>query len=261
MTTRHTFANLLDSAVSQPGIISTAYSQFHNYSIGNQLLALAQCAERGIEPGPIATFQRWKELGRHVKKGEKALTLCRPVTVTRTTDDDTEAPSVTTCFVYKAAWFVLGQTDGKPLSWAGTPTWDRQTALSALGVSEVPFDLTNGNVMGFARGRAIAVSPLNPLPLKTTFHELAHVLLGHTGEGDQNDDDQTPRSLREVEAEAVALLCCAALDLPGAEQCRGYIQAWWGAGNPIPEKSAQRVLRVADQILKAGTATNAGGDL
>ncbi|MBI2359042.1 MAG: hypothetical protein HYV04_09090, partial [Deltaproteobacteria bacterium] len=51
----------------------------------------------------------------------------------------------------------------------------------------------------------------------------------------------------------VALLCCAALDLPGVEHCRGYIQSWWGQGNPIPERSAQRVLKVADQILKAGT--------
>jgi N-terminal domain of anti-restriction factor ArdC len=29
--------------------------------------------ERGIQPGPLATFPKWKELGRHVKKGEKAL--------------------------------------------------------------------------------------------------------------------------------------------------------------------------------------------
>ena len=56
-----------------------------------------------------------------------------------------------------------------------------------------------------------------------------------------------------MEAESVALLCLAALDLPGAEFSRGYIQAWWGNGNPIPEKSAQRILKVADQILKAGT--------
>ena len=65
----------------------------------------------------------------------------------------------------------------------------------------------------------------------------------------------TPRSLCECEAEAVALLCCAALDLPGVEYCRGYIQSWWGQGNPIPERSAQRVLKAADQILKAGQAT------
>ena len=63
---------------------------------------------------------------------------------------------------------------------------------------------------------------------------------------------RTPRSLRECEAEAVAMLCCAALGLPGVECCRGYIQSWWGHGNPIPERSAQRVLKAADQILKAG---------
>jgi hypothetical protein len=120
-------------------------------------------------------------------------------------------------------------------------------------VTEVAFDTTDGNVLGFARGRSIAVSPLNPMPFKTTVHELAHVLLGHTTEGDQADSEHTPRNLKECEAEAVALLCCAALDLPGVECCRGYIQSWWGLGNPIPERSAQRVLKVADQILKAGT--------
>lgn len=41
--------------------------------------------------------------------------------------------------------------------------------------------------------------------------------------------------------------------LPGIGEGRGYIQAWWGQGNPIPERSAQRVLKIADQILKAGT--------
>lgn len=70
-----TFARLLETAVNEPGTISTAYSAFHSYSLGNQLLALSQCLQRGIQPGPIATFQRWKELGRHVKRGEKALTL------------------------------------------------------------------------------------------------------------------------------------------------------------------------------------------
>ena len=118
---------------------------------------------------------------------------------------------------------------------------------------EVPFDATNGNVLGFARERSIAINPINPMPHKTRFHELAHVLLGHTSEGGLNDGELTPRNLRECEAEAVALLCLAALDLPGIEMLAGYIQSWWGAGNPIPERSAQRVLKAADQILKAGT--------
>src|SRR5260370_15953230 len=71
---------ILDDAISKPGAIHEAYSRFHNYSIGNQLLALFQCSARGIQPGPIATFMRWKELGRHVRNGEKALMLCMPVT-------------------------------------------------------------------------------------------------------------------------------------------------------------------------------------
>jgi antirestriction protein ArdC len=258
-----TFAALLESAVNEPGILSSAYRAFHNYSIGNQLLAWAQCIARNMQPGPMATFPKWKELGRHVKKGEKGITLCQPVTVTRTTkadDGDEQAemmsdvvPSVVyTRFVYKSRWFVLSQTDGQPLAEPPMPTWNRAAALKALDVNEVPFDALNGNCLGFARGRSIAINPVNPLPHKTTFHELAHVLLGHTTEGEQNDGELTPRNLRECEAEAVALLCCAALDLPGVDHCRGYIQNWWGAGNAIPEKSSQRILKVADQILKAG---------
>ena len=56
----------------------------------------------------------------------------------------------------------------------------------------------------------------------------------HTAEGLQADNELTPRTLRECEAEAVALLCCAALELPGVTECRGYIQAWWGQGHAIP---------------------------
>jgi hypothetical protein len=59
------------------------------------------------------------------------------------------------------------------------------------------------------------------------------------------------------EGEAVALLCSAALEPPGIEEPRGYIQGWWGADKPTPERSAQRILKAADQILKAGTQAKA----
>jgi hypothetical protein len=73
------WAALLIDAVEKPGVIAEAYRQFWNYSVGNQLLALFQCFARKIEPGPIHTFLGWKECGRFVKKGEKAITLCMPV--------------------------------------------------------------------------------------------------------------------------------------------------------------------------------------
>ena len=62
-------------------------------------------------------------------------------------------------------------------------------------------------------------------------------------------------TLRECEAEAVALLFCAVLELPGIDEARGYIQHWWGQGHEIPEPSARRILKVADQILKAGVSS------
>jgi antirestriction protein ArdC len=252
------FADLLKSAVTDPGIVSRAYSAFHGYSIGNQLLALVQCAERGIAPGPIATFMGWKDKARYVRKGEKAITLCMPVTCKRTSEkaDGTEDEATFTRFVYRPHWFVLSQTDGQPLADQQVPAWDKARALAALNVAEEPFTMLDGNCQGYARQRSIAVSPVAAMPYKTTFHELAHVLLGHTAEGDQADGELTPRSLRECEAEAVAMLCCAALDLAGVEYSRGYIQNWWGADNPIPERSAQRILKVADQILKAGANTS-----
>jgi len=102
------WAALLDEAVKKPGFIHEAYTRFHNYSLGNQLLALFQCFERGIQPGPLATFPKWKELGRYVKKGSKAITLCMPLTCKRTKtvqqDDGAEQEEEFsfTHFTYKA---------------------------------------------------------------------------------------------------------------------------------------------------------------
>lgn len=260
------FAELLNRALTEPGVVSRAYSAFHGYSIGNQILALVQCAERGITPGPIATFIGWKDKGRYVRKGEKAITLCQPVTCKRKapddppgveTGDDTE-PGTFTRFVYRPHWFVLSQTDGQNLEPPTMPSWDQARALGVLGIVEEPFMATDGNCQGYARQRSIAVSPLAELPHKTRFHELAHVVLGHTSEADAGltDSEMTPRSLREVEAEAVALVCLEALGLPGADHCRGYIQHWnqRRGAEPIPERSAQRIFKAADQILRAGTA-------
>jgi antirestriction protein ArdC len=266
------FVDLLSRALSEPGVVSRAYSAFHGYSLGNQLLAWVQCAERGILPGPIATFMGWKDKGRYVRKGEKAITLCQPVTCKRKANTDQPAEpqepdadqpgGAFTRFIYRPHWFVLCQTDGQDLEPLPIPAWDRRRALDVLGIVEEAFTGTDGNCQGYARQRTIAVSPLAELPHKTRFHEVAHVVLGHTAEAEAGltDSDLTPRSLREVEAEAVALVCLEALGLPGAEHCRGYIQHWneRRGAEPIPERSAQRIFKAADQILKTGTTAAEG---
>ena len=209
-------------------------------------------------PGPLATFPQWKDRGRYVTKGQKALTLCQPVTVKakRESSDepsDVDTPGATfTRFIYRPRWFVLAQTDGEPFDAPTPAAWNKTAALAQLDVAEIPFDALDGNCQGFARGRSIAVSPVAALPLKTTFHELAHVLLGHTAEAELTDDERTPRSLREVEAEPSR--CCAAprCSCRASKFCRGYIQCWNSSGEAIPERSAARIFKAADAILRAG---------
>jgi N-terminal domain of anti-restriction factor ArdC len=252
------WAALLSEAVSKPGYIHEAYSRFHNYSLGNQLLALFQCGQRGIQPGPLATFPKWKELGRSVKKGERALMLCMPITCKRTKEaiaaDGTaqEETFAFTHFTYKAHWFVLAQTEGAEYVAPALPDWNEQTALQALNIERIEFEALDGNVQGYsAPGRKLAVSPVAALPQKTLFHELAHIVLGHCDAAGFSELEITPRDIREVEAESVALLCCESLELPGAEFSRGYIQEW-GRGQAITERSAQRIFHAANQILRAG---------
>src|SRR5437016_8294226 len=240
------FRQLLEEAVTKPGTLMRAYSLFWNYSLGNQVLALIQANNRGIQLGPIASFNRWKELGRYVKSGEKAIELCMPVTVKRTVketgpdgnDVETEVPFKR--FVFRRNWFMLSQTDGAEYQPAAIPTWDRARALATLNVEEIPFEMLNGNCQGFAKGRQIAINPLAQMAAKTTFHELAHIELGHTSEA-VHDSETLPRSLREVEAEAVALFVLESLAMDGTEFCRGYIQNWL-SGAEIPERSAQRIF-------------------
>src|SRR6478752_4655132 len=137
------FRQLLDEAVTKPGTLMWAYSLFWNYSLGNQILALIQANNRGIALGPIASFNRWKELGRHVKRGEKAIELCMPVTVKRTVTEqdasgnETEGQIAFKRFVFKRNWFMLAQTDGQPYTVPAVPKWDRSRALQTLQVEEI----------------------------------------------------------------------------------------------------------------------------
>lgn len=244
------WSELLKAAVMERGLILRAYSAFHNYSIGNQIAAIVQCRLRGIEPSPINTYQGWQGLKRQVKKGEKAIWLCMPLTGKKQ-DDKGEDQTFIKAFVWKPRWFVLSQTDGEPIEVQSVPSWDKEAALANLQITQIEFEELNGNVQGYAQKRSIAISPIAAMPHKTLFHELAHVVLGHTIESDFQDTEQTPKNLREVEAESVALLLCESLGLQGSEYCRGYIQNWLQT-DVIPEKSAQKILGAADRILKAG---------
>ncbi len=252
-----TWGELLHSAVNTPGKLLAAYTAFHNYSLGNALLALTQCRQRNLEPGPLNTYRGWLELKRQVRKGEKGITLCMPIQykkrVRKDDAQDKEKEEVTlSTFAFRAYWFVLAQTDGEPMDALPIPGFDLDTALRTLNITRTEFDEMNGNIQGFATGRAIAISPIAAIPHKTMFHEIAHCVLQHTTNEKLVDSEATPVNLREVEAESVALLCCESLNLDGAEYARGYIQHWLKGEKEIPNHNAARIFTAASTILKAG---------
>src|SRR5205823_8546975 len=146
-------------------------------------------------------------------------------------------------FMHKARWFAISQTIGDEFTPPRLPEWEAERALAALDIEQIAFTDTDGNCQGYARKRQIAINPVAHLPHKTLFHETAHVILGHTSEADFTDTERTPKNLREVEAEPVALLCCEALNLEGAEHYRVHRQNQLSppiryTGDGIPEHSA-----------------------
>jgi len=262
---------LFEQALTQPGVMSKAYSVFYEYSLGNAFLAASQLIDRKLPISPIASFNKWKELGRMVKKGEKAIALVMPVTVKSKSKDEgedggvnTESGSNTqakssgrTIFILKNNWFALCQTDGAEHAHEVViPKWDKARALASLGITEQDFKSMSGNAQGYAipNEKKLAINPLAALPWKTTFHEMAHCLL-HSAEAQMADGELLQRCIKEAEAESVAYLCCATLELPGLEQSRAYIQHWLGSEEQSEEfkkKSAARVFAAANKILKAG---------
>lgn len=249
------FADLLQNAVTEPGVISKAYSAFHSYSIGNQMAAAFQCSNRGIEISPIASYKAWLEKGRQVKKGEKAIALCMPITCKGAKENKTTGESeefTFSKFSWKNNWFVLSQTEGEEYApEIVIPEWNKEKALEVLGITEGSFKHASGNTQGYASGASIAINPLAEFKHKTRFHELAHIVLGHCAELTLTDTPNTPQNLMEVEAESVAYILCSILSLPGLEESRGYIQHWLRS-QVIPEKSAQKIFSTANKILLAG---------
>src|SRR5262245_26005636 len=60
---RPDWQGLLDEALTAPGNLTGVYDRFHDYRLTNMLLFRLQ----GIHE-PVASFSRWRSLGRHVTR-------------------------------------------------------------------------------------------------------------------------------------------------------------------------------------------------
>ena len=96
----------------------------------------------------MATFPRWKELGRTSAKARRRSRCVSPSRSSGrlTTDGRDDDPDVFARFVYRPNWFVLAQTEGADPPPPSIPTWDAARALAALDVTEIPFDASTATV-------------------------------------------------------------------------------------------------------------------
>lgn len=248
---------LIQEALNEPGKRLAAYSAFHRFSLNNQMLAAYQLRAMGIEISPIKTFNQWKEYGRSVKKGSKAIGLLMPMFFPiKKVDEETEEVKVIgqrKVFVEKNYWFALSQTKEYKNDKSKTakrlendvPEWSSKKALKSLKLKQIEFNIVNGNAQGYTTELGIAINPLAQYPVKTMIHEIAHNILGHVKE------NRLDKELVEAEAEIVTYLVISSLGLDGLEHSRAYIQGWLGS-NKFPEASATKCITAAGKILDAG---------
>jgi antirestriction protein ArdC len=226
----------------------TVMAQFHRYSFGNLLLILGQ------RPGAthVAGFHAWLRLGRHVRRGEKGIAILAPMLVKLKESASDDTAEVQRVMRFKVVYvFDVEQTDGEALPEFSRPTGDPRDYLPRLldiatsrgltverGVTDLhgAEGLTDGSTIRLRGG----TSPADEFT--TLAHEIAHTIL-HFG-----DERPKSRTVRELEAEAVAFVVAQAAGLEAREAARDYIQLYNGDAAAL-SASLDRIQRTAAEIL------------
>ncbi|HST09103.1 MAG TPA: ArdC family protein [Terriglobales bacterium] len=228
-------------------------AKFHRYSFSNVLLIWSQCPQATY----VAGYQRWKQLRRFVKRGEKGILILAPIVSrkkddngkSKESDDDNSEVVVRFRSVYV---FDVAQTEGAALAEfaevKGDPTIYLQRLkdfIAAGGITLNHDDVPSG-ADGVARKNRIGIREELPPAKKfaVLVHELAHVQL-HFGE-----NRPVSKTVRETEAEAVAFVVGRAIGLETNTAASDYIQLYDGKCETLLA-SLDRIQRVAGEIIVA----------
>jgi hypothetical protein len=218
------------------------YSKFHNYSIYNVFCILMSFPEAS----QVAGFQRWRSMGRFVKKGEKGIPILAPILVNEDPDDpdsDKILRGFKIVYVYD-----ISQTDGEPLP--DPPNWESPEKHKELeekliqfankrGI-QVNFLKLGGETQGVSKGKLIEIDP--SAGTKTLVHEIAHELM--------HRDENRPAdfNLRELEAEAVAFVVSKHFGL-NISSSPNYC-ALHGVNSEMIMDHLERIRKTAVEIIK-----------
>ena len=247
-------------------------SRFHTYSLNNTLLIHMQRPEASM---PAAGFNKWKQMGRHVKKGEKGLTIIAPTPLKKKIeemrlDPDTKAPvrdrdgniimdekTVEIPLFKPVKVFTADQTDGKPLPSLTTDlTGDVQQykafmealrRTSPMPISFAPLEPGTDGLCSFTRQTISIREGMSQVQtVCAAVHEIGHAVL-HDREKERlsaaagNTDKEPPKAkdknTMEVEAESVSFAVCQYYGIDTSANSMGYI-AGWSKDRSLPELKA-----------------------
>jgi hypothetical protein len=139
--TKVDWPRILVESLTAPGNLTGVYDRFWDYSFGNMMLFRMQ----GIHE-PVASFSRWKALGRHIIRGARAKEVIVPILVNEKLPEPAEDESIEEKrervarligFKVVRAVYALSDTDGPEIPPQPTPGWDHEVALGKLGIREV----------------------------------------------------------------------------------------------------------------------------
>lgn len=214
----------------------TAMGRFHDYSVKNIQLILAQnpAATR------VASYQTWKEhFGRQVQKGEKGMKIFIPIQV-KVRDENGEVRKDENGQEMTATRFKLGtvfdvkQTEGKELPkplhlLEGTvPDYEtlyrasRQVSLDnhvPISFKEIEIE-ANGYYNVETKEIVIAEKQMSEAQImKTLFHEMAHSRLHHHNDGLTSTE-------RELQAESIAYVVASHYGIDTSDYSFAYLHLW-----------------------------------
>lgn len=233
-------------------------AKFHSYSFNNQLLIWLQFPEATR----VAGFNKWKELGRTVNKGERGLKIiaCGEKKIKEKDAAGLEKEGVQRYF-FPATVFDVAQTSGKDIvlnpfaDHRLDGTFERfeqyRDALCHVAGCPVIFDSISNGADGYwnrsTKEIHIKDSLSQQATISTLVHEITHSRM-HTDTKELKDRGAGRRTW-EVEAESVAFVVCERLGLDTSSESFGYI-AGWSKDRDLPElkKSLELITKESQKL-------------
>ena len=232
-------------------------SKFHRYSFGNVMLIMMQRPDASL----VAGFDKWKRLGRSVKKNEKGIMILAPCQYKKLVDKEVENEDGTkqkqTVFEqrqgFKVAYvFDVSQTEGRELPTYGvdklTGDVEHYDAFchAVEGIAPVPIQFRPPTEQSEGcynhRERKIYINEgLSQVQtISVMIHETAHAILHAlpVKDGKIAGKHEKNRRTREVEAESVAYVVCQHFGIETGDSSFAYVTSWSKDKELVELKSA-----------------------